>query len=75
MSLLSYLDFQLKFKDTAEFNTILTIVENMAEDMEDDYESYLMKNIVLEEEGYVVEFTYGYEELESITVSRRGDNL
>lgn len=75
MSLLSYLDFQLKFKDPAEFNTILTIVENMAEDMEDDYESYLMKNIVLEEEGYVVEFTYGYEELESITVSRRGDNL
>lgn len=75
MSLLSYLDFQLKFKDPAEFNTILTIVKNMAEDMEDDYESYLMKNIVLEEEEYIIEFTYGYEELESITVSRRGDNL
>lgn len=74
MSLISYLDFQLTLKEPSEVNTILTIVENMAEELEEDYENYLMKNMTFEEEDYIVDFLFGYEELESITVSRRGEN-
>lgn len=74
MSLISYLDFQLTLKEPSEFNHILTIVENMAEELEEDYESYLMKDMTFEEEDYIVDFLFGYEELESITVTRRGEN-
>ena len=74
MNLISYLDFQLTLKEPSEINHILTIVENMAEELEEDYESYLMKNMTFEEEDYIVDFLFGYEELESITVSRRGEN-
>ena len=74
MNLISYLDFQLTLKEPSEVNRILTIVENMAEELEEDYESYLMKDMTFEEEDYIVDFLFGYEELESITVTRRGEN-
>jgi len=74
MSLISYLDFQLTLKEPSEVNYILTIVENMAKELEEDYESYLMKDMTFEEEDYIVDFLFGYEELESITVTRRGEN-